>query len=55
MTLRKELLERELNRLGFRKAEAARDSATVESAGSFPDKHSGHPQAEGESDSCHGS
>jgi hypothetical protein len=51
MTVRKELLERELNKLGFRKAAAqgvAHDSVSAQHQG---DSGSSHPQADANSSS----
>lgn len=56
MSVRKELLERELNKLGFRKATAQGGSSTHESAGSQPqgDGASSHPKADSERSADHG-
>lgn len=45
LSVRKELLERELQRLGFRKAEARRAAAGVE-GGLQQESQSAHPQAD---------
>ncbi|MEJ8839166.1 hypothetical protein [Ramlibacter sp. AN1133] len=49
MSVRKELLERELNKLGFRKAAAQGGSPSVRDGGSQQqgDAGSSHPQADG--------
>ena len=52
MSVRKELLERELSRLGFRKAEAARKTASPDASSLQQEGQSSHPQAE--DDSQHG-
>ena len=54
MSLRKELLERELNKLGFRKA-TAQGGSTGDSGGSQQqgDGGSSHPQADSENSSGH--
>ena len=44
MSIRKQLLERELNKLGFRKAEAGRAAS---SQGGQQEGQSSHPQADG--------
>jgi hypothetical protein len=56
MSVRKELLERELNKLGFRKATAQGGSSTHESAGSqqHGDGGSSHPKADSERSADHG-
>ena len=48
MAVRKELLERELKKLGFRKADAGHGAAGSESAGSQQESQSSsHPSADG--------
>ena len=55
MSVRKELLERELNKLGFRKASAQGGSSSQQGGGQQQgDAGSSHPQADGESTSGHG-
>ena len=56
MSVRKELLERELNRLGFRKATAQGGSSTHDGAGAQQqgDAGSSHPQADSERSADHG-
>jgi hypothetical protein len=46
MAVRKELLERELRKLGFRKAEAGRGASAAESLADQPPGQGSHPQAE---------
>jgi len=54
MSLRKELLERELNKLGFRKATAQGGSSSDSgSSQQHGDSGSSHPQADGENSSDH--
>lgn len=45
MAVRKELLERELKKLGFRKAEAGRGTSAVESGAHQQQGQASHPQA----------
>lgn len=52
MNIRKELLERELKKLGFRKAEARRTAAGSDTGGGQQDGQTSHPQAD--SDGQHG-
>jgi len=46
MAIRKELLERELKKLGFRKAEAGRGASAGDGGAMQQQGQSGHPQAE---------
>ena len=46
MSIRKELLERELRKLGFRRADTGRASSGIESPSSQQQGQSGRPQAE---------
>lgn len=46
MAVRRELLERELRKLGFRKAEAGRAVSSAEAAGDQQQGQSCHPQAD---------
>lgn len=48
LSVRREMLERELSRLGFRKAEANRGASAVQ-AGSGQQEQSSHPQADADS------
>ncbi|MBL0390403.1 hypothetical protein JJ685_04540 [Ramlibacter monticola] len=56
MSVRKELLERELNKLGFRKATAHGGTSTHDggSAQQQGDSGSSHPQADSERSAGHG-
>lgn len=49
LSVRKELLERELSKLGFRKSESHRAGAS-ETGGGQQDAQSSHPQADSEAD-----
>lgn len=57
MSVRKELLERELSRLGFGRAAAQAGTSTREHDASQQQADSGssHPQADGEGGDAHGS
>ena len=56
MSVRKELLERELNKLGFRKATAQGGMATHDRGGAQQqgDSGSSHPQADSDRSADHG-
>jgi hypothetical protein len=56
MSLRKELLERELSKLGFRKAAAQGGASSHDNASSQQqgDSGSSHPQADGDPSAGHG-
>ena len=56
MSVRKELLERELNKLGFRKAAAQGGSSAHEGGGGAQqgDAGSSHPQADSDRSAGHG-
>jgi len=54
MSVRKELLERELNKLGFRRASAQVSSTDSAAAQQHGDSGSSHPQADADHSSEHG-
>ena len=50
LSVRRELLERELSKLGFRRSDARRGATANEMGGPQQDAQSSHPQADAESD-----
>lgn len=51
LSIRREMLERELSRLGFRKAESHRGASASEGSSAQQESQSSHPQADANTES----